>query len=67
MSVSMARNTNLDVLKDHMAVVFIQGKEFSSNELQQQMAATLGQSLLAQAESNASHPGQELQFKFLTN
>jgi hypothetical protein len=58
MSVSMSKNANSDMLKDHMAV-FVQCKEFFSDELQKHVAATLGQSLLVQANSNASRPSQE--------
>ena len=58
-SVSMAKNTNSDVLKDLMAV-FVQGKDFFSDEPQKQIAANLGQSLLAQTNVNALHTSQEI-------
>ena len=59
MSVSMAKNTNSDVLKDHMAM-FIQDKDFFSDDLQKEIAANLGKSLLAQTSINASRTSQDI-------
>jgi hypothetical protein len=60
MSISVAKNTNSDMLKDHTAA-FVRGNAFFCDKLQKQTAATLGQFLLAQANSNASRsPSQEI-------
>ena len=39
--------------------LFVQGKELFSNERQKQIAANLGQSLLAQTNVNALHPASQ--------
>ena len=59
MSVSMAKNTNSNVLKDHMAM-FIQDKDFFSDDLQKEIAANLGKSLLVQTSINASRTSQDI-------
>jgi hypothetical protein len=59
MSVSMAKNTNSDMLTDNITV-FLQGKEFFSDELQKEMAENLGQSLLAQTKIDTSRAAEEI-------
>jgi hypothetical protein len=57
--VSMAQSTKSDMLKDHMARMFVHGKDFFSSELQSEIAANLGKALLLKTSTNALRPSPE--------